>query len=281
MHLSRAGIEEGLDVVAKLRSAHNRIVAEHNSLAFEQRGVRNQLHAGNEIAARLVAGGKAARPCGGVFEHRATIRHSVAFRITESASDSGIGDTANTVGLGLVLAPHSLTDRLAHRLHVDAVVGTRGEAVINPKERTDLLPVRRFLKHFHAVGTQANDFAGSEIADNGISEILKRAALARDSITVIIASDNDRGASEIVAGRDDAVLSQDNHRTRALDFTENEIDPLDKIRPHVYHQGHYLGLVDIVCRQFAKVHFLLKKLVGKSAKVADFGNGGYRVTAEM
>ena len=134
MHFGGSGVEECLDVVAELCAADDGVVAENDALVFKECGVGDELHTGHEVAAGLVAGGEAAGPCGGVFEHGATVGDTVTFGISEGAAYAGVGDTANAVGLGGVGLTHGTANGLAHFFDIDAVVGACGEAVVYPEE---------------------------------------------------------------------------------------------------------------------------------------------------
>ena len=132
MDLFRATAEEGAHIVAQLGAAYYGVVTEHHSLAVEDGAVGDELHLGDEVAARLVAGGERAGPCGGVFQHRALVGDAAPLGVTKGVAHAGVGDAAYTVGLRGVFLAHRLAAGLAHGLGVDAEVVARGEPVIDP-----------------------------------------------------------------------------------------------------------------------------------------------------
>lgn len=91
MDLFRATAEEGAHIVAQLGAAYYGVVTEHHSLAVEDGAVGDELHLGDEVAARLVAGGERAGPCGGVFQHRALVGDAAPLGVTKGVAHAGVG----------------------------------------------------------------------------------------------------------------------------------------------------------------------------------------------
>lgn len=281
VYLLGAGLEERAHVVAKLRAAHDGVVAEHHALVFQEGLVGDELHAGHEVAVRLVAGGEASRPRGRVFQHGAAIGNAVALGIAHGHAHARVGDAAHKVGLGAVFLSHHAAVALARLLHVDALVGAGGKAIVHPEKRAHLLSLRGSLQHFHAIGAQAHNFAGPHIAHGVVVEVGKARRLARHGVGPLLATDDQRRATQEVAGGDDAVFGEHQHGARALDAPVHIVDALHKGVAHIDEQGHQLGLVERVGRLFAQVHALPEQLVGYLAQVIDLGHRHHRIPPQV
>ncbi len=281
MHLFRSISEECADIIAKLSTSNNRVVAEHHSFSIEHRTVRDKLHASYKITSRLVARGKRAGPGWGVFQDGTLIRDTVTFGIAQSMADTRIGDTTNAIGLRGVLLSHRSTTGFAHRFNIYAEIIAGRKAIINPKERADLLTSGCLLEHFHAISFQLYNLARSKVANNLIIQIRERRSLGCGSICTFLLTDNDRCTAQIIARCDNAVFGQHQHRARALDILVDKVNTLYKVLTHINEQGHKLSLVDIICRQLAEMHFFSQQFIGNFTNIVDFCYRNNRITAEM
>ena len=122
MHLLGTIVEEGLHIIPQLRTAHNGVVADHNTLILQQSRVRNQLHLGHQRTALLITRCKRARPRGRIFQHRAVVGHTLSLSIAQGHADTRIRHATHAVDLRIVLLTHHLTILLTHHFHVDAVI---------------------------------------------------------------------------------------------------------------------------------------------------------------
>ena len=64
-------------------------------------------------------------------------------------------------------------------------------------------------------------------------------------------------------------------------LTEHQVNALYEVVAHINHQGNDLGLVDVVCREFAQVHAVCEEFVGELAQVVDLSHSGYRISPEV
>ena len=281
MHLLCAVVEEHLYVVAKLRSAHYRVVAEHYAVAFQQRFLRYELHLSHEVASALAARSKAAGPCGSIFQYGAAIRYVVPLCVADSHAHARVGNAADKVGFGIVFHAHLPAVFLAHVFSVDAFVVACRKTVVHPQERAYLHLVRRFLQYLHAVGAQAYDFARTDVAHHLVVEVGEARRLARGCIGTILASDDDRRAPHVVACGYDAVFSQYEHRARAVNLLVDEVDAFYEGLAHVDEQSHEFRLIDVVGRHLAEVHVLSQQFGGNLADVVYLCNGNDGIAPQV
>ena len=126
VHLLGAVLVEHLHVVAKLRAAHDGVVAEKQTLALKHGAVGDELHLGHEAAHLLTAGGKATGPGGSVFGNGAVIRDTLAFGIAQGHAHARVGDAAGAIHFGRISLTHFHSTGETHFLDVAAFVAGRG-----------------------------------------------------------------------------------------------------------------------------------------------------------
>ena len=281
MHPFGSRLKECAYIVAQLGAAHNGVVAEHYILVLQDCRIRDELHAGYKVAPRLVAGGEAAGPCGGIFQHGTLIGDAVAVGIAKSVAYTWVGDAAHAVGLGSVFLAHNASGLFTHMLHVDSLVGACRETVVHPQEGAYLAACGSFLKHLDAVGREAHDFAGPYIAQLLVVKVGEWRWFAGGGICAGFVPQHNGGASEVVAGGDDAVICQNQHRARAFDFLVDKIDAFHEGLAHVYQQCHQLGLVHPVGWKLAEMHFFCQQLLGYLTYVVDFRHRHHSIPPQM
>ncbi len=132
VHLLGTALVEGAHVVAELCTAHYGIVAEYHPASVKDGAVGYQLHLCHQGTALLGAGGEAAWPGGGVFQHGAAIWDLASVGIAEGMADTGVRNAAHAVGLRGVLLPHTATRFLPHCFGVYAEVVAGRKAVVDP-----------------------------------------------------------------------------------------------------------------------------------------------------
>ena len=86
MHLLRSIIIKHSGVVAKLSAAHDRIVAEQDTVILKHRRIGDELHLCHQLAHILARGSEAAGPGRSVLRDSSLIRHLLAVCITERHS---------------------------------------------------------------------------------------------------------------------------------------------------------------------------------------------------
>ena len=211
MNLLCTVVEEGAHIVAQLRTAYYRVVAEDYSLVLQYGRGGYELHLGHQIASCLRARSERARPCRGVFQHRTLVRDFVAFAVAQCHAHSRVWYAAYYVGLHVVLLAEALAVGLANKLGVDAFVVACRETVVHPEERTYLLALERLLQHLDAVGFQAYYLARPEVAHLCEVEVVEGRSLARSGVCALLFAQDYRRAAQCVAGSNQAVFGQNEH----------------------------------------------------------------------
>ena len=212
MHLLGAIVEESLHIIPQLRTTHDRVIAKDDALVFQQGRVGNQFHLCHKRTTLLITRGKRARPCGCILQHGTVIGYTLSLSIAQSHTDTRVGHTTDAVDFSIVLLTHHLTILLTHHLNVDAIIVRSGETIIYPQERTDLLALERFLQHLHLIGLQIDDLTRTKVTHTMEIEIRETSGLATHSIRTLLLSNHDRRTSQEVAGCNDTVFREDQHR---------------------------------------------------------------------
>ncbi len=132
-----AVIPEALGLLAKLRAADDRVVAEHEPLVLDEAGDRNQLHVGDEVTLLLVGRHEGTRPGGGILHEWARVADAGLLRVAEGVRHARVRHAAHAVGLHRIAPRESAAAAVARHLHVAALVGRGRIAVVHPQERTD------------------------------------------------------------------------------------------------------------------------------------------------
>ena len=97
----------------------------------------------------------------------------------------------------------------------------------------------------------------------------------------LLATDDDGRAAQEVAGGDDAVFGQDEHRAGTSNLVIHQVDAIHEAAAHVDEQGHQLGLVQVVGALLAQVHALCQQFVGNLAQVVDFSYRHHGVAPQV
>ena len=187
--------------------------------------------------------------------------------IADGHSHTAVGDTAYAVGLGIVFGSHHLATLFADILGVDAQIVAGREAIVNPQEAAYLLALEGPLHHLDAIGTKADNLTGTQVAHHLIVEVGHAGCLGRNAVGTLLLSDDDAGASQCVAGSNDAVFGEYQHRARTLYLLVNQVDAVGERIAHIDEQGDKLRLIDVVGTHLAEVHTLSQQLVGYLAHV--------------
>ena len=281
MHLLGTTFKERAHIVAQLRTAHDRVVAEHHPVALHDGTVGYKLHLCHKVASRLVARSKTARPCRSIFQYGTLVWNLMSLGISQCESHSRVGNAAHEVSLSVVLLAKHLSASFPHVLSVDSLVVACRESVIYPQERAYLRASRRSLQHLHSVSLQLHDLSRFNVAHHLIVEIRESRCLARHRVCTWFFANHDRCAACIVARCNNTVLSHDKHRARTLDTLIHLVDTIHVVLTHIDEQGHQFRLVDFVSRQLTEVHTLRQQFVGNLAKIIDFCNAHHGISAQV
>ena len=122
MYLLGSIVEEHLHIVLELSAAHDRVVAEHHTLAVKQGLVRYELHLCHQTATALTAWSKAAWPCWCVFHHGTLVWNLMTCSIAQRHANTRIWNTAHAVALCIIILAYKLAIILTHRLYIDAII---------------------------------------------------------------------------------------------------------------------------------------------------------------
>lgn len=209
------------------------------------------------------------------------VRDAFAFGVTEGHADTRIGDAAGAVYFGGISLTHLESAGEAHFLDVAAFVARGGETVVDPQEGTDLHPLFGTAELLDAIGMQADNLARTEVAVNLVVEVGETARLAGGGIGSVLATDDDGGASPLVARSDDAVFGQEQHGAGTLDVLIDILDAFDKVLALDDEQGDEFGLVGLAGAELGEVHVLPEQLLFELGDVDNLGHGDDGKTAEV
>ena len=134
MDLLRAVAPEALRLLAQLRAAHDRVVAENKPLVLDEAGDRDELHVRDEVALALVGRHEGARPRGRVLHERARVARAAFLGIAEGVRDARVGHAAHAVRLHGIAPREVAAAAVARHLHVASFVCRGGIAVVDPEE---------------------------------------------------------------------------------------------------------------------------------------------------
>ena len=281
VHLLGAVVVEHLHVVAQLRATHDAVVAEGHLLAFEQGTVGDELHLGHMLALALVDGHETPRPGGGVLHHAAQVRDLAHVGIAQGHADARVGDGRDIVEVDVVLLAHLAAFVVARLLHVDAFVVGGREAVVDPQEGAHLLLRSGSQQLLHTITRHLDDFAGTQAIARRIVEVDIGVALRGQHIAVVALAHHDGRAAVEVAGRDDAVLGEDEHRARALHLIIYVADAVDEVLALGDEEGHQLGGVGGALAQLREVLLAGEAVVDQLIHIVDLGHRGDGELAEV
>ena len=169
--------------------------------------------------------------------------------VANGVGNAGIRDTGHIVhirkGALLFLLPsHDLTVADTHDLHIFALVVGVGVAVVGPQEGADLHLVPGGRKLLHAVGGDFHDFAGAQLVDVLVAQLVVGKGLKGDTAAVGVLAHQNRQATHLVPGGDDAVGGQQQDGAGAVDDLLGIVNAVHQI----------VAAVDKGCRQLRGVH---------------------------
>ena len=121
-----------------------------------------------------------------------------------------------------------------------------------------------------------------EFAMNELGMTKEQAAgLAGNRIGTVLASDNNRRTSPLVAGRDNAVFCQQEHRAGSLDTSIHILDTLYKVLSLDNEQGYQLRLIGLAGAKLGKMHVLLEQLSLQFDNICNLGHRDNGKTSQM
>ena len=135
------------------------------------------------------------------------------------------------------------------------------------------------MQHFHLIGLQIDNLTRTEVAHTMEIEIRETGGLAAHGIRTFLLSDDDWCTSQEIAGSNNTILCEDQHRARTFYLPVYQIDTFDKGTAHIDEQRHEFRLVDGVGRILAEMHTTLQQLIGNLSEVVDLRHRHHRITS--
>ena len=126
-----------------------------------------------------------------------------------------------------------------------------------------------------------DDFARTHVVASRVVEVDVAMAFRSHHIPLFALANDDGRASVIVAGGDDAVLGEDNHRARAFHLIIYVLYAVDEILALRDEQCHQLGGIGGTRTQFGKVLTAVETMADQLVQVVDFGHRSDGKLAEM
>ena len=258
---------EPLDGVLELGAADDGVLAEHHAVPLDQLPGGDELHHRHEVAGLLVLGHEAPRPGGRILDEGARVPHPGLVGVADGVGRARIGHPGHQVDLHVVPAGQRRAAPVPDRLDIDPLVMRRRVSVIDPQERTDLHPVARRGHLLHTVGGDEDDLARAEIPFDLVLEVRQCAGLEGDRPGVRILRRHDRRPAQMIAGRVDPLVREQEDRTGPHDPVLCVAEPLDEGRSLVDEGGDDLRGVHLVLAHLRKmgrlrITSLFRKLLG-------------------
>ena len=114
-----------------------------------------------------------------------------------------------------------------------------------------------------------------------IVEVRETRRLTRHGVSPLFLTDDDRCTPQEVAGRDNALLRQDQHGARAFNLLIHQIDALHERTAHVDEQRHEFGLVDRVGGILAEVHPTIQQFLGNLFEIIDLRHRHHGIATQV
>ena len=250
-------------IITQLRTSDDRVITEYNTFAVDKIGIRNQFHLCDQLAQFLRRRSETTRPCGCIFHNTSFIRNFLTFGITQSHTDTRVGNGRNKIGLHIVFFSHLATALKPHTIYILTLVLTHGVTVIYPQERANLHFFIGFTQLGKTVGRNEYNLPGSHIIGCFITEIGKTTRLRRYGIPVFALTHEYRCATVFVAGSNDTVLGKEQHRARSFELVLHIFYAVDIILPFGYKRAYQLRLVGNAITMLAKMMAFIEQFFFK------------------
>ena len=225
--LAPEGIELG-GLLAELCTAHDGVVAEHETAVADKSRHRNELHGSHMFALALVLRHKGAGPRGRVLHERAGELHAGLVRVTEGVRRTGVRNTASGIGLGRSALRKSGATAIARHFHIAAFVARGRVTVVDPEERADSHLLARLHKANVLFGSELDHLARAQIAHVLKTQVGERTALLHGNHRAFLAAKDYRRTAPLVAARiETAGAIDEQYRAAALHLLVHVLETVD------------------------------------------------------
>ena len=207
---------------------------------------RHLLHLGDHGPLVLVGGHEAPGPGGGVLDEGPGKGDAALVGVADGVGRAGIGNAAHIVdvlgeALFLVGQGDEPAVAVAHGLHVHALVGGGGVAVIGPEEGADFHFPAGLRQDLHALRRDLHDLAWAQLPDHLIAKLGVGKGFQAHAVPILVLPDGQGQPSAAVPRGDQmAALPQDQDGRGALDDALGEADAVCKAALLVDHGGDQL-----------------------------------------
>ena len=283
VHFLAPLLVEAVGLLAELRSAHDRVVAEYEAAVLDEPRYRDELHRRHLFALALVLRHERPRPSRRVLHERTGELDARLVRVAERMRSAGVGDPACGVDRRRIALRERRTAAIARHLDVASLVGRRRIAVVDPEERADRHLVARFDDSRHAIRRHLDHFAGAEVADIFVAEVRKSAAFHKRDHPRLLAANHYRSASVAVARRVEPSVARDKKkRAAALHLLLNIANAGNERVLSRDQRGDHLRRADHSARRrVLQLRVVLKELLLDLLDVRNKPDSHYRERAEL
>ena len=282
MDLLRAAVVQVLGGLAHLGAADDGVVDHDQAPTLDQRVHRDQLHPGDEVALGLDGGHEGARPGGGVLDEWAGEGDAGGVGVADGVGGAGVGHAGDRVGLHVVPLRQHAAAGAAHGLHVHALVGGGGVAVVDPQEGADLHLILRRQHHADLLRGDEVHLARAQLLEIGVAQVQIGGGLEHRAVALLLPADHHRGAAQSVARGVEARGSQHQHGHGAVDALLGVADALRDGVLRVDQRRHQLGGVDVAAAHLQEVGGALGEgLVHQGLGVVDAADCGDGEVAQV
>ena len=174
----------------------------------------------HKIAHFLILRHKASGPCRRVFHERTCKRYAGLVRIADGMCCAGIRNTRHRVKsfwIDRVVLGQNSAAVIAHLFYVFPLIVGGRISIIRPEERADLHLFSGGRLFNHLVRRNQHNFPRSQFLIFAVTQIQVCGRFKRYAETVLLFSDDKRGAAQTVARGINTVLGQNQQRHRAVD----------------------------------------------------------------
>ncbi len=286
MNLLCPALVEEFRRLPQLRPAHDGIVDQQQLLVLDQRLHRQQFHSRDQVALVLAHRHEGTRPGRRIFDKWPGKRYFRFVGVADGVSRAGIrhaGYHVRTDVAGSPVAPRQRTAAaVTHFLHIDSLIGRRRIPVINPEKRTDLQLIARRGQLLDAVRRYADDLAGTQLPLVGVAQIQIGETLHGNAVGAFLPAEHEGRAADLVPGRVDAVVPQDQHGHRAVHDILHIANALHQAVPAADQRPDQLGHIDLSVGHFLKMRIpVVVKLPDQPVIIIHLAHGGDGKTPQM
>ena len=171
------------------------------------------------------------------------------------------------------MGAHGETQLVADLFGVDVFVLSHRVAVVDPQEGADLHFLGGLDELAQAVVRDHDGFAGAHVADGLESDVDVGMAFGSHGIVGSAAADDEGGATQIVAGGDDAVGGENQHGDATFDVTVDVTNAVGEVFALGDEECDEFGGVGATHAEFGELLALVQAELFQFVDIVDFAYG--------